>query len=80
MSAPRSPRTARWSGTSWSVDDLDHSAAGGERSDTRKGSKAYESALLRQRYSDLRAAVIRDGLPMLVARIEAAELRTVSDD
>lgn len=41
----------------------------------QKGTKEYETALLAQRYADLRAAVIRDGLPMLVKRIEAAELR-----
>jgi len=57
-----------------------HSAGGGERSDIRKGGKEYETALLRQRYHDLRAAVIRDGLPNLVARIEAAELRTQCDE
>jgi hypothetical protein len=51
----------------------------GSEATPEKGSKAYETALLRQRYSDLRAAVIRDGLPLLVARIEAAELRTLSD-
>ena len=47
----------------------------GSEATPEKGSKAYESALLRQRYADLRAAVILDGLPLLVARIEAAELR-----
>jgi len=52
----------------------------GERSDIRKGTKEYETALLRQRYHDLRAAVIRDGLPNLVARIEAAALRTQCDE